>query len=159
MTVDTQLLQRAFPQGFLPMVGASTTLHFTCTHAVEDHIVWFHTTTGDTFKYWQGQWYGTPPYEGLLPNLDPEGDPATWACAKRHLFDLLWPGEGDGVLYEITWTRIEFVNHIAWVLDADAPVTGLSVSMNFRVGDTIDPAEALCHALASLRAQEDSDAS
>ena len=30
----------------------------------------------------------------LLPNLDPENDPATWSCVKRDLADAMWGEKG-----------------------------------------------------------------
>ncbi len=96
---DRVLLCRAFPEGYLAMRGTSTLGGWTCTTV--DNGGDRSETTDLALVGWNGPGGSLLAIRrldrqishiqsllddgDLLPNLDPCGDPATWACVLQHL--------------------------------------------------------------------------
>lgn len=133
-----KFLRLAYPEGYLPMKGVSTVDGWHISNT------WTRVLVGDTPGC---RWI--PPSKGdgmlllamerggLLPVLDPEEDPATWACALRDLansgekelmFSHLEPG---GLMWfkgpHDNWNLVDKKNirHIYFSIDADEPKLAL----------------------------------
>lgn len=103
MTVERELLWKAWPEGYLAQRGVKTVGDWQCVGAGEWGSNWIHVGTGGGLFPLHAP--GFPDFEQarttghLLPNLVPETDLATWACAKQDLAAALgWPFDGD-----LTW--------------------------------------------------------
>lgn len=130
MTVDRELLWRAYPDGFLAGDGVGTVGGWRCVEVAPFGSVWsgrqvdgyrYAILGGDVTKDPDGMYerrsdwrLGMDTFRAaidlgdLLPNVDP-ADTATWACVKQDLANALgWPFDGD-----LTW-RFDFeVAHVA----------------------------------------------
>ena len=148
MTVSRELLWAAYPDGYLAMRGVSTVGGWHCVGDQTHHC--------DSFG---GMWWVKALAAGpgsiddawragdLLPYLDPENDPATWACAKLDLAleEDPWPGFSLATASS-HWYRLDST---AWRLEAylgDKHVGRIYADI-----DTDDPATALAMARAQLR--------
>ena len=102
--IDRELLWKAWPDGYLAMRGMLTVGGWHCVARREHESLWtlLRSEGGMTTVY--GLPCGGPPYErrscwrpemddfrlcaelgDLLPQVDPQVDPATWACCKLDL--------------------------------------------------------------------------
>ena len=116
MSVDLDLLRRAWPDGYLAVKGASTRLNWICVHAGMgiDFLQWVSgggqiRFDGSTWWYCgHKDWTGPRDRGDLLPNVT-TSDTATWAAVKADLAAALeWPPDG-----ELTWRR---VSSSQWIL-------------------------------------------
>jgi len=163
--MNIELLQAAFPLGYLAMAGVTTRSGWVCLGAQGARATFLDvdaqaliTTTGSgttVISSALGAKRGARLLlEGFfLPQLDPARDPATWACAKRHLAELVWGAEKAAQLTETEWTHTHPGG--SWILgvcDASGYLArGRSLGRKFPDIDTEDPAEAICHAIVSLQ--------
>ena len=161
MSIDRELLWRAFPDGYLAMRGVATVGGWQCIVAFRDG----NPNSGSGIFYSSaGHFYTMCWPEGvkdamrvpevlasaalnrgdLLPNVDP-ADTATWACLLAEL------GRTAGLQ---EWRTLDFYRDGTkhrWMLWAFRP--GSSETRAFRgpLFDTDDPALALVRALIHLR--------
>lgn len=174
MDPSRHLLARAFPMGFLPMTGVSTLpgrYSWVCTKAgphgtsfgcVEEyHDLYIAPPGRPEDSRWRGESAASLIRRGdLLPRLDPDTDPATWACALRWLReqmrldaplagDLVWyRGRAIPPLHARRWMLGQIIRSAS---DFEASISFLGVFGPFPE-DTGDPGTALCHALIAVRA-------
>lgn len=115
MTVDLDLLRKAYPDGYLAMRGVSTVGGYIYTGSSWHRPGGFEPVPVDSPRFgcydngplrktcscWdcRQRFSDTDPeieraivLGRMLPNLDPTGDPATWECAKRDLATIPTPG-------------------------------------------------------------------
>lgn len=164
MTVSLELLWEAWPDGHLAMRGVSTVGSYVvresqsmpgrfswCRDGIyavrpEDprHGGWTRRPDGTRVPSSRRaqRWVEARDRGDLLPNLDPENDPATWACALRDLAD------AAGVEHGIYGTGFLWSHNAeagAWTLDYNGE-SGVSFFI-----DSDDPATALATALTRAR--------
>lgn len=141
MTVNRELLWAAYPDGYLAMRGVDTVGGWQCVQ--DNRVVPSRWVRAPGIAY-HVQHESDPEVRcardagDLLPNLDPIGDPATWACALRDLAEAMWPGENH-----VNASLRRYKGQ--WLFG----IVGTSRNVIIRV-DTDDPAEALALARASL---------
>lgn len=157
MTVALELLREAYPDGYLAMRGVLTVGEWQCVGDHAETPTWL--ASGGPRSALDMDWptgeHTLFPDVGrrspalqralvagdLLPNLDPENDPATWACVKRDLADAAGL-DGQG---EVTFSGRDG----RWALSVINRYNG-GQTLNFEV-DTDDAATALVVIRTRLR--------
>ena len=180
MPIGRELLWKAYPDGYLAMKGVSTVGGWVCIRTPTDCLYanpknWTHWAPKPVFAAGQWEASSTRRLEGdkgmesvraggdLLPNLDPENDPATWACALRDLA-LAVGGMGlglDPTRYDATW-NVDDPRHrwpsqkSGWVLSCQhREASAFHRKRHFSFAFTVvDPATALAMARAQLREEK-----
>lgn len=155
MSVEKELLWKAFPDGYLaiPQVrSVDDWIYFGDGVWVEYGSISFPTMTVLPFKWkasenvQMGEEDTRANWEDgrFLPNVDPM-DHATWACLLAHLNELMgYEDEG----YSHSWWRngnMVAFKEGAWILDCGPGLCG-----EFDI-DCADPAEALVRAIIQVR--------
>jgi len=163
--IDRELLQQAWPEGFLASRGAFTLGEYVYMglDCVDAHL-WGHIDEWDVVLKKNGDWRtGREETESakaladggdLLPNVD-STDVATWACLKADLHQATDQVRGRGAS-EYTWIR---TRDGAWWLgvytcDEVDQEEGRCFPIRFPHLDTDDPALALVLARIQIREEE-----
>ncbi len=139
MSIDLDLLRKAWPEGFLAMQGVSTVGGW-----IFVNICWANLGDGQSFTSRHDQ--AAVSAGDLLPNVDP-ADTATWACLLRDLAD----AAGSSSL-NLVWMRKDRAHYpeghrVMWILKNEREDGCIRC---FYI-DTDDPAEALVLARIQLR--------
>lgn len=150
MTVDRDLLWKAYPDGYLAMRGVLTVGGWQLWNP--ERGFWLQ-ADGRTKSKLTAQYRKALADGDLLPNLDPS-DTATWACALRDLAEAAAPN-GVAAVCSITWLR----RRRGWgplrtwrlVIDGIAAKGAAPGIYDFQLGSIDDPATALATARAQRR--------
>ena len=176
MSIDRELLWKAWPDGYLAMRGVKTVGGYQCIGINDERSLWMLATSVDFPLAYRGNLHpmdwlvsGGPPYEqdpewreqmetlrvhaedgALLPNVDPS-DHATWACV---LHDLSKAASGlsmdsgvQAIWEQRTWPHAGSCWSLTWQTHS-----GFQGCTKFRFPDKVDdPALALVLARISFR--------
>ncbi len=141
----SKLLWEAYPDGCLAMCGVSTVGGWGYTTTgwiapINAHLTWAESFISQLDAKSNGD---------KLPLLDPENDPATWACAKKEMAEALgWPS-----YINIGWWKMRqgFWQLHGSCSDETRQEDGKYSSKRFHGIETDDPIKAFLKARASLR--------
>jgi len=97
MSIDKELLWRAYPDGYLAMRGVSSVEGWLCSGSNEKASHWLNKVyTHETILHEGGPYHQSRDQGDLLPNVDP-ADAATWACLLQDLSSAVtWAGKPWG---------------------------------------------------------------
>ena len=149
MTVDRELLWNAYPDGYLAMKGVSTVEGYVVreSQSTPGAFFWCRDAIFDlTPEHPRHAWVEARDWGDLLPDLDPEGDPATWACALRDLaLAVNWTAEQPNLAWFLSPPTVHGAG--IWTLHATP-----NISYGFGLIDIgCDRPTALAMARAQLR--------
>ena len=146
MSIDKELLWKAWPLGYVPMRGVQTISGWTCYRVGEDGTAfWAHPRLPE-----ERITHGEKRYD-LLPDVDPK-DPAAWACLLADFARIAGLEEASTWHWGYEeWVDIHTkeIDEKGWHLHS-MPWASSSSGARFDL-DTQDPAEALVQALIMLQ--------